>query len=77
MAHLYTILRWIEENGEVKAIDRLRIALLPELILEAIQLAAVTPSTVCSPALLERVIDQAAIIVGRPCPASPIGEVVP
>lgn len=67
MSTVYQVVKWVEANGEVKAIDRLRVALLPDLLGEGIRLVDVSPTTPCSPSLLKKISDQAEAIVGRPC----------
>lgn len=67
MATVYDVVKWVEKNGEVKAVDRLRVSMLPDLLGEGIVLGDVQPTTACSAALLKKISDRAATIVGRPC----------
>lgn len=68
MAGVHDVITWLQQNGEVKAVDRLRVSLLPDLLGEGIQLATVTPDTSCSPELLKKLSEQATAIAGKPCP---------
>jgi hypothetical protein len=65
---LYSVLVWAREEGEVKAIDRIRVMVLPKTITEGIVLNQVTPETTCSRTVLAAVREAASRVVGRPCP---------
>lgn len=65
---LHEVVTWTEQNGEVKAIDRLRVKVLPDLMSEGITLSTVNAETSCTPPLLKKVADAASSVVGRPCP---------
>lgn len=65
---LYDVVRWVKDNGEVKAIDRLRVVALPALLEEGLILGAIVPETPYSAELLKKLKDHAATIVGQPCP---------
>lgn len=65
---LHAVVTWTEQNGEVKAVDRLRVKVLPDLMDEGISLSTVNAETTCSPPLLKKVEDAASSVVGQPCP---------
>ncbi len=66
---LYGIVEWVKAEGEVKALDRLRMFSLAALLAEGISgLASVTPETPCSAETLTVIREAAAKVVGRPCP---------
>ena len=65
---LYDVVEWVKTNGEVKAIDRLKVAILPDLLAENLLLSNVGPDQTCSGPLLQKIKDQASTIVGKPCP---------
>ncbi len=65
---LYQVLQWVKQEGEAKAIDRIRAKVLPVTIKESIYLNQVTPETECSPACLQAIIQAANQVVGKPCP---------
>lgn len=65
---LFKILKWLDEEGEVKAVDRLRMKILPHTVKEGIVIRKVDASTKCSTDLLARARDAASSIAGKPCP---------
>ncbi|MBI2569986.1 MAG: hypothetical protein HYV63_23520 [Candidatus Schekmanbacteria bacterium] len=65
---LYEVLQWAKENGEVKAVDRIRVFVLPNALREGVILAAVNPKTACSREFLAEVRKAAEAVVGKPCP---------
>ncbi len=65
---LYYILAWVQKEGEVKAIARLRLKILPYSVREGIILSKVDRSTKCSDTLLEKVREASSAIIGKPCP---------
>ncbi len=67
---LYDILEWVKSNGEVKAMDRLRVKVLPVTMKEGLVLTDVTYDTTCSPETLRVIRDAATEIVGKECPIS-------
>ncbi len=54
--------------GEVQAVDRLRMMLLPDLMAEGLTLASLAPDTECSDELTSKARDAATTVVGSPCP---------
>lgn len=66
---LYDIVKWTETTGEVKALDRLRVMVLPDLLAEGLMLAEIDADTSCSPELLDKFRESASKVVGEPCPA--------
>lgn len=67
-SELHKIIDWVKKNGEVKAIDRLRVMVLPFTMADGLQLAAVTPNSSCSPKTLAAVRQAAGTVVGSACP---------
>lgn len=65
---LQQILEWVQREGEVMALARLRLKILPESVKEGIFLDEVTPQTKCSETYLEKVRKIAAEVTGKPCP---------
>lgn len=65
---LYKVVNWVRKNGEVKALDRLRVMVLPITMEEGIRLAAVEPTTSCSTRALSAVRNAATTVVGQNCP---------
>lgn len=65
---LFDVLQWAQKQGEVKAVDRIRVMVLPVTLKEKIQLANVKPTTICSSECLAAVRQAAALVVGKPCP---------
>ncbi len=65
---LYYILAWMQKEGEVKAIARLRLKILPYSVKEGIILGKVDRSTTCSDSLLKKVREASTAIIGKPCP---------
>lgn len=66
---LHAIIEWAKAEGEVKALDRLRVYCLGVLLKEGIGgLQSVTPTTACSAATLDEVRAAAEKVVGKPCP---------
>ena len=65
---LVKIVDWIKKNGEVKAVDRVRVMVLPQTMAEGIRLASIDATTKCSAALLQAVRGAASTVVGKPCP---------
>lgn len=61
--NLYDLLKYVEEHGELKAVSRLRVRVLPHTLKEKIYLANVKPETQCSPELLRVVISEAKIVL--------------
>lgn len=68
MAGVHDLARWVRDNGEPKALERLQVSLAPDLQAEGIRLASTAPDTVCTPTLLSKLSDQATAIVGKACP---------
>lgn len=66
---LHKILQWVEANGEVRALSRLRIKLMPLTMKEKICLDDVGPTTEVSSAYLDAARAAAEEIVGVPCAA--------
>ncbi len=66
---LYKVLNWMQANGDVGDVDRLRVKVLPLTLKEKIFLAKVTQQTECSSDLLGTIRDAASELVGQPCPA--------
>ena len=65
---LFEILQWARENGDITAVDRIRIYVLPQIVTEGFVFSEVGPSTTCSPVLLDAVRSAASEVVGKPCP---------
>ncbi len=65
---LFQVLKWLEEEGEVKAVARLRMKILPYSVKEGIVISKVDATTQCSKDLLAHAREAAAAIVGKPCP---------
>lgn len=66
---LYAIVRWVEAEGEVKALDRMLVFCLSALFRERItDLITVDPELVVSEQCLAVVRDAATRVVGKPCP---------
>lgn len=68
MAKLHDVVTWVQAQGDMNALNRLRLRVLASTIKEGISLSDVTPSTTCSDDCLRRVRDAASDIVGKPCP---------
>ncbi len=68
MSKLYQIINWAKANGEVKAVDRIRMKVLMLTMKEKIALATVTKDTECSPELLQAIWKAANEVVGKSCP---------
>lgn len=68
MSQLYNIIQWAQQNGEVKAIDRIRVQVLPVTMKEKIRLNEVTKDTECSPECLDAIRKAASDVVGKRCP---------
>lgn len=65
---LFQIIDWAKKNGEVKAVDRIKIRALSALMAENIQIQNITESTDCSGGCLEAIRKAASEVVGKPCP---------
>lgn len=65
---LYKVVDWVRKNGEVKALDRLRVMVLPVTMEEGIRLAGVGPATACSTKALTAVRKAATTVIGQNCP---------
>ncbi len=66
---LHAVLEWAKAEGEVKALDRMRMFCLGALLADDITgLQAVTPQTACSAETLDAVRKAAERVVGKPCP---------
>ncbi len=65
---MYKILLWVQHEGKVKAMSRLKIRILPDVMREGILLREVNPHTSCSDDLLVKLRREASAIVGKPCP---------
>ena len=65
---LYDILNWAKTNGEVNALLRIRIMVLPLSVKEGIILDQVKPTSTCSEQYLHAVRKAAQEVVGKPCP---------
>ncbi len=68
MSDLYRIMQWATSNGEVKAVSRIRMKMLPISVKEHVNLGAVDASTQCSPEFLAAFRKTASDIVGKNCP---------
>jgi hypothetical protein len=66
---LHKILQWVEANGEVRALSRLRIKLMPATMKEKICLDDVDVSTSVSADYLAAARAAAEQVVGTPCAA--------
>jgi len=66
---IHGVFEWTRTEGEVKAIDRLRVMLLPDLMAEGLTISSVTPDTDCSDDLTNKARDAATTVVGSACPA--------
>ena len=64
---LWQIFRWTEDEGEGKAVDRLKVMLLPQLVAERVWPNRITDETTCSEDLVRSAREAAARVVGRPC----------
>jgi len=63
------IIEWTQQEGEVRALDRLRVLVLPILLKEGvIGLASVNAETNVSDQCYQALKEAAADIVGRTCP---------
>ncbi len=66
---LYAVIEWAKTEGEVKALDRMRMFCLGALLSDNISgLEAVTKSTPCSTTTLDAVRTAAEKVVGKPYP---------
>lgn len=66
---LHAVLEWAEDEGEVKALDRMRMFCLGALLADNITgLQAVNAATICSAETLDAVRTAAERVVGKPCP---------
>jgi hypothetical protein len=65
---LFQVLQWAKTNGEVRAVERIRLKVLNGSIREGIVLARVSPNTTCSPEYLDLVRTAASEVVGKRCP---------
>ena len=66
---LHSIFSWVESQGEVKAVDRLKVLCLSVLMDARIfDLDEVTPETTVSDHCLTQVRDAATRVVGTRCP---------
>lgn len=68
MASLHDVVRWADQNGDERVLERIRIFSLSHLLKEGIRLEQVTPSTTCSPECLAAVVKAAEAVVGKPSP---------
>jgi len=65
---LFRVLKWLEDEGEAKAIARLRMKILPFSVQESIVINRVDRTTTCTDRLLKEARKAATEIVGKPCP---------
>ena len=65
---IYAVLEWAKQEGDVKAIDRIRVRVLPHAMKEGLVLCEVQATTTCSPELLTRFREVASKVVGKECP---------
>lgn len=65
---LHRILEWARKEGDVAAMSRLRVILLPLTVRERIVLERVGPSTTCSSEYLAAARRAASQAVGKECP---------
>lgn len=65
---LLAVVQWTQMNGDVSALSRLRMMVLPLTVKEGIIFDRVDGTTKCSPQYLDAVRDAASKIVGKECP---------
>lgn len=65
---LHAVVTWVRSEGDLNALNRLRLRVLASTIKEGISLDQVSPATNCSDECLARVREAASAIVGQPCP---------
>jgi hypothetical protein len=65
---IYDVVQWVRTNGDIHAINRLRLRTLATTIKEGISISQLSPQTSCSEACLETVRQAASEIVGQECP---------
>ncbi|MDJ0841267.1 MAG: hypothetical protein QNK37_32450 [Acidobacteriota bacterium] len=65
---LFKVLEWLEDEGEVKAVARLRMKILPFTVQESIVISRIDRKTTCSGALLAAARNAASEIAGKRCP---------
>lgn len=68
MSRLHDVLRWAVEQGDEKALDRIRVFALSHVLAERIDLAKVGPNDDCSPEALAAIIGAAEMVVGMDYP---------
>lgn len=65
---LYETLAWARANGDVDAMQRIRLQMLPMTVRERIVLDKVTPTTVCSAEYLKALRRAVRDVVGKEAP---------
>lgn len=68
MTELFKIIDWVKKNGDEKAIARLKVFALADLMSENIKLEALTATSTCSPACLASVRKAAEAVTKQKCP---------
>lgn len=66
--NLYRIVEWARREGDIAAISRMRVILLPLTVRERIVLDRVALETTCSPTYLSAARRAASDAVGKECP---------
>lgn len=65
---LFKIVQWAIQNGDEKALARMKVFALGVLMKEGVFLEKVDANTTCSAECLAAVKEAAAKVVGKPCP---------
>ena len=68
MTKLYDIIKWVRQEGEVQAENRLRMRTLPFTTREGLAFSSINASTNASEELVVAMRKEASAVVGRPCP---------